>query len=102
MWSSIHLIMFYFVMSCCHLLEDCSFLMRDRKVVDLERRRGGEELGGVDEGETVIRIYCIKKGIYPQGERGEGEKADLIICTRRFLFCNYQLESRTSTQAIAF
>lgn len=32
----------------------------------------------------------------------KGEEAVLIICTRRFLFCNYKLESRTSTQAIGF
>jgi hypothetical protein len=30
--------------------------MRDRKRVDLEGRRGGEELGGGDGGETIIRI----------------------------------------------
>lgn len=35
------------------------FLMRDRKGVDSDGRRGEEELGEVEE-ETVIRIYCIK------------------------------------------
>jgi hypothetical protein len=29
-----------------YLLEACSFLMRDRKGVDLDGRRCGEELGG--------------------------------------------------------
>jgi len=37
------------------------FLMRDRKGVDPERRGGGEDLGGVKGGETVIRIYRMRK-----------------------------------------
>ena len=45
----------------CYLLEACSFLMRDRKGVDLDGRRGGEELGGVEGGETIIRIYYVRK-----------------------------------------
>jgi hypothetical protein len=47
--------MFYFAM---HLLEACSFLMRDRKGVDEEtnEREAGDILKGVDGGETVIRI----------------------------------------------
>jgi hypothetical protein len=31
--------------------------MRDRKGVELEGSRDGEELGGVEEAETIIRIY---------------------------------------------
>ena len=45
----------------CYLLEACSFLMTDRKGVDPEKRRGGEELGGVQGRESIIRVYCIKK-----------------------------------------
>lgn len=26
-----------------------------------DRKGGGEELGGVGEEETILRIYCIKK-----------------------------------------
>lgn len=46
-------------MFSCHLLEVHSFLMSDRKGVDLEGRRGGKELRRLDGGE--IRIYCIRK-----------------------------------------
>ena len=53
--------MFYFDMFGCYLLEACSFLMIDRKGVDPEKRRGGEELGGVQGRESIIRVYCIKK-----------------------------------------
>ena len=45
----------------CFLLEACSFLMKDRKGVDLEERGGGEELGRVEERETIIRKYCLRK-----------------------------------------
>ena len=34
----IHLIIFYFVMFGCYLLEACSFLIRNRKALDLEER----------------------------------------------------------------
>jgi hypothetical protein len=40
------------------LLEACSFLMRDRKGADKERR---EELGRVEGGEILINIYGVKK-----------------------------------------
>ena len=36
--------------------------MRDRKGVDLDAREvGGKEPGGVEGGETVIRIYYVRK-----------------------------------------
>ena len=52
---------FCFVMLRCHLLDAHSFLMREGKEVDLIERRGGEELGGVEGGEIVCRIYCMRK-----------------------------------------
>ena len=41
-------------------LEACSFLMRDGKGEYLEKREMGV-LGGVEGGETIIRIYCMRK-----------------------------------------
>jgi hypothetical protein len=41
----LHFIIFYFVRFGCYLLEACSFLMRDRKGLDLEGRGGWEDLG---------------------------------------------------------
>jgi hypothetical protein len=35
--------------------------MRDRKGVDLRGRRYGKEVGGVEEGETIIKIYYMRK-----------------------------------------
>lgn len=43
--SCFHLTRFYFVTFYCHLLETCSFLMRDRKRVDPDARQG-EQLRG--------------------------------------------------------
>lgn len=39
------------------------FLTKTEKVVDLNGRGGGKELGGVGGGETVVRTYYIKKSI---------------------------------------
>lgn len=47
--------------------------MRGKKGMDLEGKRGGEELGGVEEGETVIRVYCmVKQSIF--NKRGKESK----------------------------
>lgn len=35
--------------------------MRDRKGVDSDSRGGKEDLGAIEGGETVIKIYCMKK-----------------------------------------
>lgn len=37
--------------------------MKDRKGKDLDGRRGSDELESVEEGETVIKIYCMRKRI---------------------------------------
>lgn len=47
-WFLLCLITFYFVMFDWCLLEACSFLMGDRKIVDPERTENVEELGGVE------------------------------------------------------
>lgn len=60
------------------------FLTETEKVVDLNGRGGGKELGDVGGGETVVRIYYIKK-IYFQEKKKNKEKLDLLskyfICT---------------------
>ena len=35
----------------CYIFEACSFLMRDRKGMDLEEKGGGEKLGEVEGGD---------------------------------------------------
>lgn len=35
--------------------------MRGRKGVKLDGKRDGEELGGVEQGDTAVRIYNTKK-----------------------------------------
>lgn len=63
------LIYFCFILLCFSLscfivisfLEAFSFLMRDWKGVSLEGRESGEQLGGEEEGETIIRICCMRK-----------------------------------------
>ena len=52
--------LFYLIICFCfvlgyYLLEAGSFLMRDRKRVDLDGRGSMEALAGVDGGQTVIR-----------------------------------------------
>lgn len=48
-------------MFCCHLLESCSFLIRDRKGVSADGRGGGEQLRAVEGGETITGIRYMKK-----------------------------------------
>lgn len=36
------------------------FLVRNRMDMDLDKREGAAELGGVERGESIIRIYDIK------------------------------------------
>lgn len=45
----IYLVLFFFALFDCYLLESCSFLLRDRKIVDLEGKGRGKELGKVEE-----------------------------------------------------
>lgn len=35
--------------------------MRDRKGMDLDRREGGRNREEWGRGETVVRIYCVRK-----------------------------------------
>lgn len=37
------------------------FFSNDRKGTDLNGSEGGKELGGVQGGGTVIKIYCLRK-----------------------------------------
>lgn len=37
------------------------FLKRDRKAVDLQRRRGRMELGGTEEEKTIIKTHYVRK-----------------------------------------
>jgi hypothetical protein len=42
--------------------------MRERKGVHLDRKVGGEELGGVEGRETVFILYCMgKESIFIKG-----------------------------------
>lgn len=43
------------------LLVACSFLIRHRKRREPDVRETGEELGGVEGGVTVIKIYLLNK-----------------------------------------
>lgn len=61
MFNFFNLTIFYFVMFGGYLLEACPFLARDRKGVDVDRKGGGEELGGGERGESVFRLYCLRK-----------------------------------------
>lgn len=40
--------------------------MRERKGIDANVKGGGKELGGLEGGETIIRIYYARGQIYFQ------------------------------------
>ena len=49
----------YYTLFCC--LESYSFLRRDRKKMDPEGIKGEEELGEMEGGEAIFRIYFMRK-----------------------------------------
>ena len=54
--------------------------MRDRKGVDPDRRGGEEVLGGVKGGETVIRIYRMRKeSIFNQRNKNKDRKRKSVF-----------------------
>lgn len=59
--------LFYFVMFC-YLSEVCSFIMTDRKGVDLVERRLGEKFERIMGGKAEIKIYYMRKqSIFSRG-----------------------------------
>lgn len=51
--------------------------MRERKGVDLDGRGNGEESGGEEEGETVFRVYCMRReSMFSKREIRRGHKSD--------------------------
>ena len=52
----------------CDLIEVCSFLMRSRKGVDGGGTGRTEELGGVEDAESVVRITVWKRNYSIKGE----------------------------------
>lgn len=44
-----------------YLLESSPFQVKDQNVVDLEGTVGEEEMAGMEGGETLIKIYCMRK-----------------------------------------
>lgn len=46
--------------------------MKDKKGVNAKGSRGWEERGGLEKGETIIRLYCIRKqSLFNKGKRKE-------------------------------
>lgn len=52
-------VLFYFIL---YVL--VCFLMREGKSVILDVRRNRENHRGTEEGETIIRIYCVKNKLF--------------------------------------
>lgn len=87
-----------------YLLEDCPFLARDRKGVDVDRKGGGKELGGGEREESVFRLYCLRKdstfnrrGKNIVLKNSERENASMLA-TVQLAFSGLTL-SRTQSQA---
>lgn len=55
-----YLFIFHFVMFGCHILDACSFLIRNRKGINMHGRKRGY-LGGGEGGEIVLILYWIRK-----------------------------------------
>lgn len=60
--SNFYLIVFYLsIMFYYYLLEACSLLIIDRKEVNLDGKGGMNDLGRVNLGKTIIRMYYVPK-----------------------------------------
>lgn len=55
----LYLIIFDFDIFGYYLLEACSFLIRDIRRVDMKGMGDGEELGGGERSETLMRMHCM-------------------------------------------
>lgn len=53
--------MSYLVLSDSSFSEDWPFLQRKWRGVDMEERKGGEDLGGVEGEETLNEMYCLRE-----------------------------------------
>lgn len=71
------MIIFYFVVFCCFLLEICSSQMRDRKGVDPDDRETGRSRGR----EKLIRINCMRNLFSIKGKIPPENKNIKIITT---------------------
>lgn len=52
-WLLLYLTIFYFIILGFNLLKTSSFLMRERKGMDLDGREGRKELGGIERREII-------------------------------------------------
>lgn len=84
-----YLISFYFDIFCCFISEDCSFLVRDIKGVDLYRRKTGKELGGIKEGKTNQHI-CMRKFLLLKTGEMEKQKTSNKI-SKKLLYSKGQI-----------
>lgn len=68
--------------------------MRDSKGMDLEQRGGMEELGGEEEGESIIRMYFMRKEstIKQKILKKERERENLHF-KDRIVTSNFKLEN---------
>lgn len=69
-----------YVMSChCYPLENCLFPNQRHW------REGGEELGGLERGGTIIRICCVReKNLFPIKEKKESKQKKAFNWTHGF------------------
>jgi hypothetical protein len=68
--------------------------MRDRKTMELDGRGGREELGGVEGGDTVIRIYCTSYWVHGQ-KKSYGPSKHCRQYIVKAVGCSPQPEVRT-------
>lgn len=55
------------------------FPTRFRMGADPDTRRAGEKLGGIAEGETIIKIYCMKKINFQQKKKNKNNNTPAIL-----------------------
>lgn len=54
--------------------------MRDRKGVDPDERKSREDLGGIEWGETIVRIYYARLKKNLSSIKGENKEQNTVLC----------------------
>lgn len=74
--------------------------MRERNGVDSKRTEDRKELGEVERGETITRIYCVKKNLFSIQRKNKKEIKfySIIFSNKKLLFkhsLQYSLSIKT-------
>lgn len=84
---SLAFVLSYFLVFVTKRLMTLCLLMRDRKRINPDGRGGGKELGGVEGGKTIIRVYFVRRKKFHSQQKGGKEigREQTVACGKFYL-----------------